>query len=130
MRMILAAGLCALLIVDVAFAQSTATSSEADVLPSQCAVISPAPTIPDGRRATAAQMHAADALYRAWASDTEAKLRCRASEVDAANHQLQASISAYQAQAANARAVSEAYNSAIAAFNARGAQAHEDTAHH
>jgi hypothetical protein len=136
MKVFVGAAVSALLLAGAAFAQTTPTTPAtpatpaADILPTQCGAISPAPTIPDGGRATATQMHTADTAYRAWATDTEAKLHCRAAEVEAANRQVQASVAAYQAQATAARAVSDAYNASITTFNARGSSAHVDDTHH
>lgn len=139
MKVLVGAALSTVLLAGVAFAQTGTTDTTspaaapvaaADPLPTQCGIIAPAPAIPDGHHASAAQMHTADTAYRAWATDTETKLHCRAAEVDAVNRQVQASASAYQAQAANARTVSDAYNASITAFNGRGASAHVDDAHH
>jgi hypothetical protein len=135
MKVLVGAAISALLFAGVAFAQTdtaapATAAAPATPLPTQCGAIATAPTIPDGHHATAAQMHAADTAYRAWATDTETKLHCRAAEVETVNRQVQASVAAYQAQAASARTVSDAYNASITAFNGRGASAHVDDTHH
>ena len=116
----------ALVITNVAFAQTGVNPlapSSAPPLPTQCGAIATAPVMPDGARASAAQMHNADTAYRAWAGDTEAKLHCRAAEIQAADDQVKAAAADFQALSASARAASEAYNAAVRAFNARGGNA-------
>jgi len=126
MKVLVGAAVSALLLAGVAFAQTdtttTAPTPPATPLPTQCTAIGPAPTIPDGARATASQMHASDQSYRAWATDTDARLHCRALEIETANRQVQAALAAWNADKANAQAASNAYNASVTAFNARGAQ--------
>jgi hypothetical protein len=132
MKLWIGAAVSALLLSSAALAQTTPTTPAtpaADTLPTQCGTIAPTPSIPDGGHATATQMHTADTAYRAWATDTEAKLHCRAAEIEAADAQVKAAAAAFQAQSAAARDASTAYSASVQAFNSRGAHAHVDDHH-
>lgn len=131
MKVLVGAAVSALLLTGAALAQTTppatpATPAAPTPLPTQCGAIAAAPAIPDGGHASATQMHNVDTAYRAWATDTQAKLACRRAEIQAADAQVKAAATQFEAQSASASQVSNAYNAAITAFNNRGAQAHVD----
>jgi hypothetical protein len=106
-----------------ALAQTAPGVSSGEGLATHCGMVATAPAIPDGRTAGAAQMRAADAAYRAWAADANAKLRCRADEITRADQQVQAALTAWTANRDAAAAAAAAYEQALTAFNQRSAQA-------
>jgi hypothetical protein len=121
MRPVLALAFWALA-THAALAQTPPGASGAEALATRCGAVDAAPAIPDGRTAGAAQMRAADAAYRAWAADANAKLRCRADEITRADQQVQAALAAWSANRDAAQAAAAAYGQAITAFNHRSAQ--------
>jgi len=113
MRILLGATAALMLMAAPAFAQTT------PALPSQC-VFTPAPTIPDGARATNQQMTDAREALATWTTTREAEIAACDAAAHALDNQAKAAAAAHNAAVAETNAAIARFSEENTEYGARG----------
>lgn len=87
--------------------------------PSHCGTINPAPQLPHGADATAAQMQTANDAFTAWATDTHTKLECRREETRVLMAQATAAHDDFNNSVTQMNDVTTSWQAEVAAYNTR-----------
>ena len=116
MRILIGAAVAAFLIAAPAAAQDTTAQPP---LASRCGDIPPAPTFPDGARASASAMERGQEAYTAWRAGVDSAVACRNAEMTTWRTQYEAIGARNEADATAAAGVVAGWSAELQEYNDR-----------